>query len=201
MDLKRSDVAREAARILYSRNVKEYKQAKEIAAANLGIKLLPSNYEVAIELDRLVDQIEGSSRYERLIEMRKLALEIMYSIKKYSPRLIGSVWRGVSREGSDVDIMVFHEKPKEVLEDLVNYDIIKVNESFFMVDGIPHKSLHIWLKLKRHDVEIVIHPQEEAIEKRCEIFGDVKRGIGIDPLEKLIESDPLRRFIPRRRGK
>jgi predicted nucleotidyltransferase len=200
MDMKRSDVAREAARILYSRNIKEYKEAKEIAAANLGVKLLPSNYEVAIELDRLAEKIEGSSRYERLIEMRKIALEIMYAIKKYSPKLIGSVWRGVAREGSDIDIIVSHDKPNEVLEELFNYNLIKVKESFFMLDGIPHKSLHLWFKIKSYDAEIVIHPRE-IVKERCEIFGDEKRGLKIEQLEKLIESDPLRRFIPRRRSK
>jgi predicted nucleotidyltransferase len=200
MNMKRSEVAREAARILYCRNIKEYKEAKEIAAANLGIKLLPSNYEVAIELDRLAEKIEGSSRYERLIEMRKIALEIMYTIKKYSPKLIGSVWRGVAREGSDIDIIVFHDEPNEVQEALFKYNLIKIKDSFFMLDGIPHKALHLWYQIKNYDVEIVIHPQE-IVKEKCEIFGDEKRGLKIESLEKLIESDPLRRFIPRRRGK
>lgn len=200
MDLKRSDVAREAARILYNRNIKEYKEAKETAAANLGVKILPSNYEVAIELDILAEEIEGSSRYERLIEMRKIALEVMYAIKKYSPKLIGSVWRGVIRTGSDIDIIVSHDKPNEVLEALFNYNLIKVKESFFMLDGIPQKSLHFWFKIKSYDAEIVIHSRE-IVKERCEIFGDEKKGLKIEALEKLIESDPLRRFIPRRRGK
>ena len=64
----RQDVAREAARILYNRSVKEYKDAKEMAASSLGSKALPSNYEVAIELDRLTDELEGSDRQTMLIE-------------------------------------------------------------------------------------------------------------------------------------
>ena len=40
----RQNVAREAARLLYNRSVKEYKDAKEIAAASLGSRALPSNY-------------------------------------------------------------------------------------------------------------------------------------------------------------
>lgn len=66
----RQDVSRETARLLYNRSVKEFKDAKEIAAASLRSRALPSNYEVAIELDRLTDKLEGSDRQTMPIEMR-----------------------------------------------------------------------------------------------------------------------------------
>ena len=58
-DLKRR-VAREAATLLYFGAEKEYKQAKDKAAKTLGAHFLPSNREVALELDNVTEEQEGS---------------------------------------------------------------------------------------------------------------------------------------------
>ena len=93
LDLKHR-VAREAATLLYFGEEKEYKQAKTKAAQTLGTHFLPSNLEVALELDKIAEEHEGAKRRERLIEMRKEALKIMRLLSAYCPVLIGSVWRG-----------------------------------------------------------------------------------------------------------
>ena len=59
-------VAREAATLLYFGAEKEYKQAKEKAAKTLGTHFLPSNLEVALELDKIAEENEGAKRKERL---------------------------------------------------------------------------------------------------------------------------------------
>jgi hypothetical protein len=50
--------------------------------------------------------------------------------------------------------------------------------------------------------EVVVRPPEERDEaERCEIYGDAKRGLTLANLEKLMKTDPLRKFIPGRRYK
>jgi hypothetical protein len=93
-------VAKEAARLLYTGAAEEYIQAKEQATTNLGVKASPSNYEVAVELDKLADEIEGGARQTWLAEMRGLALMLMRALEGFSPRLIGSVWRGTAHVGN-----------------------------------------------------------------------------------------------------
>jgi hypothetical protein len=56
----RKRVAREAATLLYSSQEKEYKQAKKRAAKMLSVRVLPSNLEVAEELDKIAEEKEGS---------------------------------------------------------------------------------------------------------------------------------------------
>jgi hypothetical protein len=63
-------VAREAATLLYFGAEKEYKQAKLKAAKTFGVHFLPTNLEVALELDRIAEEKEGSARKERLVLMR-----------------------------------------------------------------------------------------------------------------------------------
>ena len=113
-DLKQR-VAREAATLLYFGAEKEYKQAKEKAAQTFGVHFLPSNLEVALELDKIAEENEGAKRRERLIQMRKEALEIMHLLGGFCPVLIGSVWRGTIKQGSDIDIAVYTDDPEEIL--------------------------------------------------------------------------------------
>jgi hypothetical protein len=40
---------------------------------------------------------------------------------------------------------------------------------------------------------------ERGEVERCEIYGDLKRGLKTAELEKLMRSDPLRKFVPKRR--
>ena len=100
-------VAREAATLLYTSQEKEYKQAKMRAAETLGIRVLPSNFEVAMELDRIAEEMEGASRKAMLLQMRKEALQIMRRLEGFHPRLVGSVWRGTAHHNSDIDILTF----------------------------------------------------------------------------------------------
>ena len=83
----RIKIAREAATLLYTLQEKEYKQAKMRAAYALRSKVLPSNHEIANEIDKIANEAEGSLRQERLLQMRKHALQIMNILKEYSPKL------------------------------------------------------------------------------------------------------------------
>jgi len=114
----RTKAAREAANLLYFGIEKEYKQAKVKAARTFGVKFLPTNLEVAKELDKLAEEIEGKLRQERLIQRRKEALELMKLLKAYEPVLVGSVWRGTAHRQSDIDIIVYHDEPNTIIETL-----------------------------------------------------------------------------------
>ena len=138
----RKHVAEEAARLLYNGTVLEYKDAKEMAASSLGIKSLPSNYEVAVELDRLSAYMEGSERDRRLVNMRKVALKVMKLLKDFDPRLTGSVWRGTAHKGSDIDILVYYSDPEVIAERVSAIgSIISVDDQTFYVEGAPQKLL------------------------------------------------------------
>jgi predicted nucleotidyltransferase len=197
----REQVAREAARLLYSHTVKEYKDAKEMAAASLGTRALPSNFEVAEELEKITEEQEGSGRLDRLMVMRKIALEMMTELRDYDPVLIGSVWRGTPRAGSDIDIIVYHEVPDEVAGKL-NHEVVGMEKKVFTVNGLPRASTHIQLEIQDYPVEIVVRShrdREYYVDERCDTYGDLKKGLKLQELERLMRTDPLRRFIPKRR--
>ena len=200
----RGEVAREAARLLYTGAAEEYKQAKEQAARNLGVNAKPSNHEVALELDLLADQREGEERKGLLVTMRGQALALMRLLSEYDPVLTGSVWRGTARRGSDVDINVYSSNPGEVESKLrsAGYSVVDSKEEVFTQRGRTMRSTHVFVVLNEAKGEVVVRPPEERGEaERCEIYGDVKTGLRLAELEKLMKTDPLRKFVPRRRYK
>lgn len=197
----RKRVAREAAFLIYTSQEKEYKQAKRKAAEILGARILPSNREVADELDAIADEIEGKARLKRLLRMRREALEIMRCLEDCSPRLIGSVWRGTAHKNSDIDITVFSHDPKDVLRRIArrNFKIIKVEEDVIAEGEDKRLTFHIHIILPSGDeAEIVVRdPRDRMRDEICEIYGDVIRGLSLNELKKILENDPYRRFVPK----
>ena len=192
-------VAREAAILLYTGQEKEYRQAKIKAAENLGVKILPSNREIAEELDSLAQELEGKERERRLIEMRKTALQIMKVLKAFNPRLVGSVWRGTANRKSDIDILIFHDMPKRIVTILekAGFSIRGAEWRTIEKKGEKKSFFHLFLEYSGYEIEVVVKPLEESeIVEKCEIYGDKIIGLSIEELEEVLRRNPLQRFLP-----
>lgn len=193
-------VAREAALLLYTSQEKEYKQAKKRAAENLGARTLPSNLEVARELDAIAEEMEGNSRQERLIQMRREALQIMQILEDFNPRLIGSVWRGTINKNSDIDIVAFASAPNAVLAKLQegSFSIAKTEWLSVTKEGKKETSFHIYLALPSgNEAEVVVRSAEKMNRyEKCEIYGDMITGLSCHQLAKVLKENPLARFVP-----
>lgn len=196
----RRRIAREAANLLYSGSEKEYKQAKLKAAKTSSSRLLPTNLEVAIELDRIADENEGLVRQKRLIQMRTEALRLMCLLTAYHPTLVGSVWRGTIHHDSDIDIVVYHDQADDVLDTLRqgNIRITRAEQVAVTKKGNRKVSYHIYAESSAEEkAEIKVAGSEEAtLRTKCEIYGDQIVGLRIEELKKLLGQNPTRRFVP-----
>ena len=198
--LLRNRVAQEAALLLYTSQEKEYKQAKQRAAETLGARILPSNFEVAEELDQIAEEREGTQRKEQLLRMRKEAKEIMESLKEFSPRLVGSVWRGTARQGSDIDIITFSQDHLQVLRQLQkhSFKVSRSEQRSVTKEGIKESSFHIHIVfLSGDEAEIVVRSLTSlGKQERCETYGDIKTGLSLNQLAKVLKENPLQKFVP-----
>jgi predicted nucleotidyltransferase len=196
----RTRVAREAASLLYTSQEKEYKQAKKRASEILGARVLPSNFEVAEELDRVAEEREGTSRKKLLLQMRKEAKEIMDALNDFSPLLVGSVWRGTARKNSDIDILTFSQDPFQVLNQLQMQSFEAARSGWVSVtkEGRKESSFHIQVRLASGDAaEIVVRSLDWlGKSERCETYGDVKTGLSLNQLTKILKENPLQKFVP-----
>src|SRR5437588_12185680 len=139
----RQAIALEAARLMYERAESEYFTAKRKAAKRLcrrGVKPedLPSNAEIREQIQLFARLHEGESRTKHLREMRLDALRMMRLLRRFRPRLIGSVMTGHVRKGSDIDLHLFCDNVSlitDLLEqegvqfDVERKQIVKHNES------------------------------------------------------------------------
>lgn len=196
----RKRVAREAASLLYFGVEKEYKQAKLKAAKIVQFKFLPTNLEVALELDKIAEENEGPARQERLIQMRKEALRLMQFLKAYRPILIGSVWRGTIRYDSDMDIVVYHDEPEDILK-ILKQNNLKIMQAEWVAvtkKGKRKGSFHVHAELPtKEKVEIkIVQSLEAFMKEKCEIYGDEITGLSVQKLEKLLKENPAQRFVP-----
>jgi len=196
----RKKVAKEAAFLLYTLQEKEYKQAKKRAAQTLGVHVLPSNLEVAEELDKIAEEKEGLSRQERLLQMRREALRIMETLKTFHPKLVGSVWRGTIHKNSDIDITTFSHNPQAVYTKLQkgNFKIAKTEWRSVTKQGEKETSFHIHILLSlNNEAEVVVrNPEKMNIQEKCEIYGNTVTGLNRLQLKKVLKEKPLQKFVP-----
>ena len=127
----RRAIAVEAARLMYDRTESEYFTAKKKAASRLcrgSVKPsdLPSNAEIREVVQSFARMHEGDARTVRLQDMRVAALRMMKRLARFRPRLIGSVFTGHIRAGSDIDLHLFADHVEPV-------------ESALQEDGIPYE--------------------------------------------------------------
>ena len=196
----RKRIAREAASLLYFGVEKEYKQAKLKAAKIVQFKFLPTNLEVALELDKIAEENEGPARKERLVQMRKEALRLMQFLKAYKPLLIGSVWRGTICYDSDVDIVVYHDEPEDILK-ILKQNNLKIMQAEWVAvtkKGKRKGSFHVHAELPtKEKAEIkIVQSLEAFMKEKCEIYGDEITGLSVQKLEKLLKENQAQRFVP-----
>ena len=111
-----------------------------------------------MELDKIAEENEGAKRKERLIQMRKEALEVMRLLGGFCPVLIGSVWRGTIKQGSDIDIAVYADDPEEIVN-VLKAGGVKVSKTAWTTvnkRGATLESFHIYAETpSKHGLEIV----------------------------------------------
>lgn len=194
-------VALEAAKLLYHGVCKEYIEAKKAAAQRLGINALPSNREIAIKLLEYAMLVENGDYWERLKRLREEALRIMTALSNFKPRLVGSVWRGVIKPNSDIDIELDFTDPEPVKRKLLEKGYRVLEECPVDVPE-PLRCGSLWRimveTMAGNKAEIILKEHEWYVKPpRCNIYGDPKKGINMMELREVLEKRPHALYIPR----
>ena len=124
-------IAAEAARIMSTQSLFNYKAAKHKAVERLGIDLrttMPSNAEVESALRAYQEIYRGQQHIHHLQKMREVALKVMQSLESFSPRLVGPVLEGTADEYARVSLHVFNDPPDAVVIHLLDKGLVFRNE-------------------------------------------------------------------------
>ncbi len=164
----RRQIAFLAAQFMYHRTESEYFTAKRKAAKQLGIEYrfrpgdLPSNAEIRDQIQAMARIHEGPKRLDHLKDMRLEALRLMRKLARFRPRLIGSVWTGHVRQGSDIDIHVFADSQSLVTDTLDEYALpYEVQKKRIVKFGEERVFTHIHVD-DRFPCELTLYPEDKV---------------------------------------
>ena len=191
----RQAIALEAARLMYERVESEYFTAKRKAAKRLcrrGVKPedLPSNAEIREQIQVFARMHEGDKRKENLRDMRLEALRLMRLLRRFRPRLIGSVMTGHVRKGSDIDIHVFTDSAGLVS------DMLEQNGYQFDVERkqvVKHGEARVFTHIHvfdRFNYELTVYAEDKAhYVFKSSITGKAIERASIRELEEFLERE------------
>ncbi len=164
----RRQIAFLAAQLMYGRTESEYVTAKRKAAKQLGVEYrsrpgdLPSNREIRDQIQAMARMHEGPKRLETLRAMRLEALRLMRKLARFRPRLIGSVWTGHVRHGSDIDIHLFCAGLSLVTDTLDELALpYEVQRKRIVKYGEERVFTHIHVD-DRYPYELTLYPEDKA---------------------------------------
>ena len=152
---------------MYEREESEYYRAKMKAARKIckgwvAPKDLPSNAEIRDEVQQLARLIEGEDRNRNLREMRLAALSLMRLLERFRPRIIGSVYTGHIRSGSDIDIHVFSSSVQAIAAELdyqnLRYEITRKEVRKNGEDTV-YRHIHVF---DRFEFELTVYPESKV---------------------------------------
>lgn len=106
----RSEIAREAARLMCEQGVKDFALAKSKATESLtgGTRApVPSNAEIAESVRDYLEVMDGAAWASRLRGLREIAIKAMQLTSEFSPRAVGAVVNGLATPRSSVVLHVF----------------------------------------------------------------------------------------------
>jgi hypothetical protein len=191
----RRQIAWEAARLMYSREVSEYYTAKQKAARQIcqgWVKPadLPSNVEIRDQIQLLARLFEGDTRTDNLLAMRLAALALMRRLAPFRPRLIGSVLTGHVRQGSDIDLHIFSDTTEAVTH-LLDQDGLSyvVERKQVLKHGEERIFTHIHLT-DRFPFELTLYPTNQVhYAFKSSITGKAIERASIAELEQFLASE------------
>jgi hypothetical protein len=188
----RQAIALEAARLMYERIESEYftakrKAAKRLCRRDVKPEDLPSNAEIRDQIQVFARLHEGDRRTQHLKEMRLEALRLMRLLRRFRPRLIGSVMTGHVRKGSDIDLHVFCDSPG------VFADVLAQEGCQFDVERkqvVKHGEARVFTHVHvygRFNFELTVYPEDKAhYVFRSSVTGKAIERASIRELEELL---------------
>jgi len=113
----RMRIAAAAARIMAEEGIDDFALAKRKALRRLGAderEALPANEEIEAELRDYLSLYQADEHPERIVELRRIALEAMRALERFSPYLTGPVLAGLAGPYAEIELQLFPESSKEV---------------------------------------------------------------------------------------
>lgn len=187
----RMRIAAAAARIMAEEGIDDFARAKRKAARRLGAagrEALPGNDEIEAELRDYLALYQAEAHPERIIELRRVALEAMRALERFSPYLTGPVLAGLAGPYAEIELQLFPETSKEVELFLLDRNIAYEASDERRYTGDRARAVAV-LSLAWQGVPLrlsVFDPRDERAALKTSIAGRVAARAGIAEVAGLV---------------
>ncbi len=172
--------------------IDDFGLAKRKAARQLGAdetRGLPGNEEIEAELDAYRALYQADVHPERIAELRRIALDAMLALERFTPYLTGPVLKGTAGPYAEIELMLFPESAKDVEVFLLEHgETFKTREAtrYSGERSLPVSVLSLtWqgapLKLS------VFDPRAERVTLKTSVAGRVQERAGIQEVRKMLQ--------------
>jgi len=197
----RARIAAAAARIMAEEGIDDFALAKRKAARRLGAadtESLPSNDEIASELREYLALYQADEHPERIRDLRRLALDAMGALQRFSPYLTGPVLAGIAGPYAEIELQLFPESSKEVELFLLDRNIPYDATDERRYTGDRARAVAI-ISLDWQGVPLrlsVFDPRDERAALKTSLAGRVTERAGIAEVQHLVNQDDDLRATP-----
>ncbi len=180
----RSRIAAAAARLMAEDGIDNFALAKRKAARQLGAadtESLPTNDEIEAELRAYRALYQADEHPERIAELRRVALDAMRALERFSPYLTGPVLKGIAGPYAEVDLQLYPDSPKDVELFLLERNIAFDTAEGRRYSGDRARAVSVY-KLEWLDTPLrlsVFDPRDERVALKTSLAGRVMDRAGI----------------------
>lgn len=191
----RRDIANLAARLMAEDGISSYSLAKRKAAKQLGApdsEALPANQEIDEALRSYLALYQEEELRERLVLLRRDALEMMRLLAIFNPYLTGPVLEGTAGRFAEAEIELFADSAKDVeiflLERHISFEHVVIRRNG-QHQGPAQPEARLRLDGKFTSLLLTIYSYVlERVHRRNPHTGQVFGRADIDTLAALLES-------------
>lgn len=171
--------------------IDDFALAKRKAARQLGAaetEALPANDEVEAELHAYRALYQPDEHAARTAELRRIALDAMRELDRFSPYLTGAVLRGTAGPYAEVELQLFPSSAKDVELFLLERRIAFSTHEGRRFSGERAHAMSVFSLLwQETPLKLaVFDPRDERLALKTSVAGRVMERAGIAEVEALL---------------
>jgi hypothetical protein len=190
----RTRIAAAAARLMAEDGIDDFALAKRKAARQLGAAdthSLPRNDEIEAELRAYRALYQAGEHPELIDELRRVALDAMQALERFSPYLTGPVLSGIAGPYAEIDLQLFPDSSKEVEIFLLDRGMTFTTQEVRRYSGDRARAVSV-ISLLWEGVPLrlsLFDPRDERVALKTSEAGKVIERAGIPEVSAILSDE------------
>ena len=191
----RARIAAAAARLMAEDGIDDFALAKRKAARQLGTsetQSLPRNDEIEAELRAYRALYQADEHPQLINELRRIALDAMRALERFSPYLTGPVLKGIASPYAEIELQLFPDSTKDVEIFLLDQNIAFSTQEGRRYSGDQSRAASlISLLWQGAPVRLaILDPRDERLSLKTSVAGRAIERAGITEVSAILSRRP-----------